>query len=235
MMLSVRGLQALYGNIHVLRGVDFDIAQGEIATILGRNGSGRSTTCKAIMGLLKQARGEVKLRGENLAGRQGHEIARAGIGYVPEERLIFTTLTVEENLVMGQKKPKGGAATWTMDELYALFPRLKERRNVRAGYLSGGEQQMLTIFRTLLGNPAVILIDEPTEGLAPKIVEVAGEAVLEMKRRGLGVLLLEQKLSMAMRVTDRVMVMGHGQIVFTGTPQMFNDTAGIRRQWLEVS
>jgi len=234
-MLGVRGLHALYGNIHVLRGVDFDVSGGQIATILGRNGSGRSTTCKAIMGLLRPARGEVRLHGENLAGRHGHEIARAGIGYVPEERLVFTTLTVEENLILGVKKPRHGAPTWSIEELYALFPRLKERRHVRAGHLSGGEQQMLTIFRTLLGNPCAILIDEPTEGLAPKIVDVVSEAVLEMKRRGLAVVLLEQKLNMALRITDSVMVMGHGQIVFDGTPQAFNDDAGIRRQWLEVS
>ncbi len=234
-MLNVRGLHAYYGNIHVLYGVDFNIAGGEIATILGRNGSGRSTTCKAVMGLLKPAEGSVRLNGEDLAGRPGHEIARAGIGYVPEERSIFSTLTVEENLVLGMKAPSAGAARWTMEELYALFPRLKERRNVRAGFLSGGEQQMLTIFRTLLGNPAVILIDEPTEGLAPRIVDVVSEVVLEMKKRGLAVVLLEQKLSMALRVTDTIMVMGHGQIVFSDTPEAFNDNPAIRRQWLEVS
>jgi branched-chain amino acid transport system ATP-binding protein len=234
-MLSVRGLHALYGNIHVLRGVDFDIARGQIATILGRNGSGRSTTCKAIMGIVSPARGEIRLDGENMAGRQGHEIARAGIGYVPEERLIFTNLTVEENLLLGMKKPRADGASWTPDELYALFPPLKDRRRVRAGYLSGGEQQMLTIFRTLLGNPDVILIDEPTEGLAPKIVEVVSEAILEMKRRGLAIVLLEQKLALALRITDTVMVMGQGKIVFTGTPQTFTADASIRRQWLEVA
>lgn len=235
MMLSVRGLHAQYGAIRVLQGVDFDIAGGQIVTILGRNGSGRSTTCKAVMGMLPPTGGEVRLRGTNLAGRPSHEIARAGIGYVPEERLVFSTLTVEENLVMGQKKARDGAATWSMDELYDLFPRLRERRRVQAGFLSGGEQQMLTIFRTLLGNPSVILVDEPTEGLAPKIVDVVSEVVLEMKRRGLAVVLLEQKLSMAMRVTDTVLVMGHGQIVFSGTPKAFNDDASIRRQWLEVA
>ena len=234
-MLSVRGLHAYYGNIHVLHGVDFDIAGGHIATILGRNGSGRSTTCKAVMGILKPARGEVKLHGESLAGRPGHDIARAGIGYVPEERLIFSTLTVEENLQLGTKPARRGAATWNIEELYALFPRLKERRRVRAGFLSGGEQQMLTMFRTLLGNPSVILIDEPTEGLAPRIVDVVGETILEMKRRGLAIVLLEQKLSMALRVTDTIMVMGHGQIVFNGTAQEFHDNPDIRRQWLEVS
>ncbi|NEI74551.1 ATP-binding cassette domain-containing protein [Rhizobium lusitanum] len=234
-MLSVRGLHAYYGNIHVLHGVDLDVAGGHITTILGRNGSGRSTTCKAIMGILKPARGEVKLNGENVAGRAGHDIARAGIGYVPEERLIFATLTVEENLQLGMKPARSGVASWTVEELYAFFPRLKERRRVRAGYLSGGEQQMLTIFRTLLGNPSVILVDEPTEGLAPKIVDVVTEVMMEMKRRGLGIVLLEQKLSMALRVTDSIMVMGHGQIVFNGTAQEFHDNPSIRRQWLEVS
>ncbi len=234
-MLSVRDLHAAYGNIHVLRGVAFEIAGGEIATILGRNGSGRSTTCKAVMGLLPPLRGQVLLGGVDLAGRESHDIARAGLGYVPEERLIFTTLTVEENLIMGQKPAKSGAARWSMDELYDLFPRLRERRNIRAGFLSGGEQQMLTMFRTLLGNPSAILIDEPTEGLAPKIVDVVGEAILEMKRRGLAVVLMEQKLSMAMKVTDTVLVMGHGQIVFAGSPQAFEADPGIRRQWLEVA
>lgn len=234
-MLAVRGLHALYGSIHVLRGVDFDVAGGEIATILGRNGSGRSTACKAIMGMVPPARGEIRFDGENLAGRQGHEIARAGIGYVPEERLIFTNLTVEENLLLGMKAPRAGGASWTQDELYALFPRLKERRRVRAGFLSGGEQQMLTIFRTLLGNPGAILIDEPTEGLAPKIVDVVSNVILEMKRRKLAVILLEQKLSLALRITDKVMVMGQGKIVYTGTPQEFTADASIRRQWLEVA
>lgn len=235
MMLSVRGLHALYGNIHVLRGVDLDVEAGSIVTILGRNGSGRSTTCKALMGLVPPAAGEVRLRAANLAGRPSHEIARAGLGYVPEERLIFSTLTVEENLIMGQKEPREGVARWSMDELYDLFPRLRERRNVGAGFLSGGEQQMLTIFRTLLGCPAAILIDEPTEGLAPMIVEVVGETVLEMKRRGLAVVLLEQKLSMAMRVTDSVLVMGDGRIVFSGPVARFEADPAIRRQWLEVA
>lgn len=235
MKLCVQDLNAAYGNIHVLRGVSFEIAGGQIATILGRNGSGRSTTCKAIMGLITPLQGQVNLDGTNLAGRESHVIANAGLGYVPEERLIFTTLTVEENLVMGQKDARLGAACWSMGELYDLFPRLRERRNIRAGFLSGGEQQILTIFRTLLGNPCVILIDEPTEGLAPTIVDLVGEVIMEMKRRGLAIILMEQKLSMAMKVTDRVMVMGHGQIVFDGAPQAFDANPGIRRQWLEVA
>ena len=234
-MLSVRGLHARYGNIPVLHGVDLEVAPGEMAVVLGRNGSGRSTTCKAIMGLLPPVTGAVRLNGDELAGKAGHEIARAGIGYVPEERLVFTGLTVEENLRLGVKKPAGMTATWTIEELCDLFPRLRERLRVRAGFLSGGEQQMLTIFRTLLGNPAIILIDEPTEGLAPRIVEVVRQAVLEMKRRGLGVLLLEQKLAMALRVADTVMVMGHGRIVFSGTPASFAADREIRRQWLEVA
>jgi branched-chain amino acid transport system ATP-binding protein len=234
-MLAVHDLHAAYGNVHVLRGVAFEVGRGEIATVLGRNGSGRSTTCKAVMGLIRPLKGEVRLAGVNLAGHPSHEIARAGLGYVPEERLVFTTLTVEENLVLGRKPPRPGTPTWDRDELYDLFPRLRERRNVTAGHLSGGEQQMLTMFRTLVGNPGAILIDEPTEGLAPMIVEVVGEALREMRRRGLAVLLLEQKLSMAMRVADRVLVMGHGQIVFTGTPEAFEADRGIRRQWLEVA
>lgn len=234
-MLSVTGLEAGYGAIQVLRGVEFDVPGAHVTTILGRNGSGRSTTCKAMMGLVTPLAGEVRLNARNLAGLQSHDIAHAGLGYVPEERLTFTTLTVEENLILGQKAPVDGAARWSMNELYDLFPRLRERRHVRAGYLSGGEQQMLTMFRTLLGCPSAILIDEPTEGLAPMIVDVVGETVREMKRRGLAIILLEQKLSMAMKVADSVLVMGHGQIVWRGTPAEFDADPSIRRQWLEVA
>lgn len=235
MTLMIEGLHAYYGNMHVLNGVSFDVRSGEIVTILGRNGSGRSTTCKAIMGLVPPRQGSVRLGGTDLAGRPSHEISRAGIGYVPEERLIFTDLSVDENLVLGQKEPVAGASRWDVEELYDIFPRLRERRRVRAGYLSGGEQQMLTMFRTLAGNPNAILIDEPTEGLAPKIVEVVGETIREMKRRKLAVVLLEQKLALSLEVADRVLVMGHGEIVFAGTTDEFRRDGDVRRRWLEVS
>jgi branched-chain amino acid transport system ATP-binding protein len=236
MRLDINNLQAGYGNIKVLRGVNFSAAAGEVVTILGRNGTGRSTTCKAIMGLLPGSSGKVALGGIDLSTLPSHLIARAGIGYVPEERLVFHTLTVEENLRMGAKAPAhSGTPTWNMEDLYALFPRLKERRHVKAGFLSGGEQQMLSMFRTLMGNPSMILIDEPTEGLAPKIVDLVADTIVEMRRRGLGVMLLEQKLALTFRVTDRVLVMGHGEIVFSGTTAQFRADDSIRRTWLEVN
>ncbi|SMD12794.1 ABC transporter ATP-binding protein [Rhizobium sp. RU36D] len=234
-MLNITGLHAAYGNIKVLNGVSLSVPGGSIATILGRNGSGRSSTCKAVMGLLPPMAGEVVLNGVNLAGMPAHEISRSGIGYVPEDRQIFRNLSVEENLRIGMHPAKAGRPAWAMDELYDVFPRLRERRNIKAGFLSGGEQQMLTLFRTLLTNPEVMLIDEPTEGLAPKVVEALAEVILEMKRRGLALLLLEQKLAMVMRLTDRVFVMGRGEIVFSGTVSEFQENEAVRKTWLEVS
>lgn len=234
MMLTVEGLHSGYGQIHVLHGVNFHVQAGEIVTILGRNGSGRSTTCKAMMGMLPVSAGSVQLGGEELAGRPSHLIARRGLGYVPEERIIFTGLTVEENLRIGEKPGREGPA-WTREELYDLFPRLRERRHVRAGFLSGGEQQMLTMFRAMLGNPAAILIDEPTEGLAPMIVERVGETIRELRRRGVAVLLLEQKLSLSLQVADRVLIMAHGEVVAETTPEGFRADPGISRRWLEVA
>jgi branched-chain amino acid transport system ATP-binding protein len=234
-MLTVTDLHAHYGKSHVLHGVQYQLNAGEIRTILGRNGSGRSTLCKSLIGLLPPSSGSIRLNGRELVGMPAHEVARAGIGYVPEERQIFLNLTVDENMTIGRKKGRDGAASWTPEELYDLFPRLRERRKVQAGRLSGGEQQMLTMFRTLLGNPSVILIDEPTEGLAPKIVEVVRETVLEMRRRGLGVLLLEQKLALALQVADHVSIMGHGEMVFEGSVEDFRANKDIRTRWLEVS
>jgi len=236
-MLNVQNLHASYGRLRALSGVTFSVAAGEIVTILGRNGSGRSTTCKAIIGMVPPTTGQVELRNRNLAGLPPHQIARAGIGYVPEERRIFGQLTVEENLQLGMQPLRSGSsvAEWRMDDLYAKFPRLHERRHVKAGFLSGGEQQVLTIFRTLLGNPLAILIDEPTEGLAPMIVDVVSDLVVEMKQRGLGIVLMEQKLAMALRLADRVLVMGRGQIVFSGSPAAFEASSELRKQWLEVA
>jgi branched-chain amino acid transport system ATP-binding protein len=234
-MLNVTDLHAAYGNIKVLNGVTLSVPGGSIATILGRNGSGRSSTCKAVMGLLPPMRGQVTLKGKELAGLPAHEISRAGIGYVPEDRQVFKNLSVEENFKIGIQPAKVGRAAWTVDELLDVFPRLRERRHIKAGFLSGGEQQMLTLFRTLLTNPDVMLIDEPTEGLAPKVVEALAEVILEMKRRGLALLLLEQKLAMVMRLTDRVFVMGRGEIVFSGSVADFQADDAVRRTWLEVS
>ena len=233
-LLEVTGLHAHYDKSHILHGVSLAIASGEIVSLLGRNGSGRSTTLKAIMGLVPPTGGHVRLDGRDLAGQRAFRVARVGIAYVPEEREIFANITVDENLRIGMQPPRPGVPTWTIDQMFAFFPQLRERRTTAAGMLSGGEQQMLTICRALLGNPRVILIDEPPEGLAPKIVEVVTEVIRDICRQGVSVLLVEQKLTIAMRVSQRVYVMGHGAIVFEGTPSQLADAATIRRDWLEV-
>lgn len=232
MMLEVRDLHAYYGKSHILQGVDLDVGDNEIVSILGRNGVGRSTTLKAIMGD-PQPSGSINFKGHALAGRKPHEIAHLGIGFVPEERAIFPTLTVEQNLLLGIK---GGHSEgrWSIDETWRLFPQLKERANAPGGALSGGEQQMLTICRTLMGNPDLIMIDEPTEGLAPQMVERIGELLQEIARRGISILLVEQRLVIAMRISRRVYVMGHGRIVFEGTPADLLASQSVRREWLEV-
>lgn len=235
MLLSVDNLHAHYGKSHILHGVSFTMAEADIVALLGRNGSGRSTTLKAMMGWLEPTAGSVRLKDKELAGRSAHAVARQGLGYVPEERLVFPNLTVEENLHMGMLSGVDGAPRWNVDDMYAYFPRLRERRNQKAGTMSGGEQQMLTICRSLLGNPLVLLVDEPTEGLAPKIVDVVTDVVRDIHRRGVGVLLVEQKMSMALKVAQRVLVMGHGAIQFDGSPQDIQARGDIRREWLEVA
>jgi branched-chain amino acid transport system ATP-binding protein len=240
-MLKVDNLHAFYGKSHVLHGVQFEVGEGEIVALLGRNGSGRSTTAKAIMGMV-EAKGNVAWKGQAIQGRKPYEIAHLGIGYVPENRDIFPKLTVHQNLMLGQKRTRakklGASASargrWGFDDMYAMFPRLKERQHTEAGVLSGGEQQMLTLCRTLMGDPELIIIDEPTEGLAPKIVELVGEYLKTLKSRGVSVLLIEQKLTIAMAISDRALVMGHGSIVFQGTPETLRADAYIRKEWLEV-
>jgi branched-chain amino acid transport system ATP-binding protein len=231
-MLRLSKVHAYYGKSHVLHGVNLDVGAGEIVALLGRNGSGRSTTVKTIMGLV-DATGSIRWGERELLGRKAFEIAHAGIGYVPENRDIFPRLTVHQNLMLGQKR---GARQprWSFDDMYRLFPRLKERQHTQAGVMSGGEQQMLTLCRTLMGDPDLIMIDEPTEGLAPKIVELVAEYLRELKRRGIAVLLVEQKLTIALEVADRCLVMGHGQIVFAGTPAELRADTTVRREWLEV-
>jgi branched-chain amino acid transport system ATP-binding protein len=231
-MLKIDNLHAYYGKSHVLHGVHFEVGEGEIVALLGRNGSGRSTTAKAIMGMV-DCTGVVDWKGQHTLGRKPYEIAHLGIGYVPENRDIFPKLTVHQNLMLGQKSTRS-AGRWSFDDMYQMFPRLKERQHTEAGVLSGGEQQMLTLCRTLMGDPDLIIIDEPTEGLAPKIVELVGQYLQKLKERGISVLLIEQKLTIAMAISDRALVMGHGSIVFQGTPDSLRADAYIRKEWLEV-
>lgn len=231
-MLNVRDLHAYYGKSHILQGVDLDVGANEIVSILGRNGVGRSTTLKAIMGD-PRPRGDIVFNERPIAGRKPHEIARLGLGYVPEERTIFPSLTVEQNLLLGIK-PGRKPERWSVEETWRLFPQLRERADAPGGALSGGEQQMLTICRTLMGDPDLIMIDEPTEGLAPQMVERIGELLQEIARRGISILLVEQRLVIAMRISHRVYVMGHGRMVFEGTPDELSANADVRREWLEV-
>jgi branched-chain amino acid transport system ATP-binding protein len=231
-MLLIDNLHAYYGKSHVLHGVNFEVGQGEIVALLGRNGSGRSTTAKAIMGLV-ECEGRIDWKGQPIQGKKAYEIAHLGVGYVPENREIFPKLTVSQNLQLGQKR-NGQNGRWSFDDMFDMFPRLKEREHNEAGVLSGGEQQMLTLCRTLMGDPDLIIIDEPTEGLAPKIVELVGQFLFSLKAKGVSVLLIEQKLTIAMSISDRALVMGHGAIVFQGTPDELRANSYIRKEWLEV-
>ena len=233
-MLDVKNLHAYYGKSHILQGVNFNVGEGEIVALLGRNGVGRSTTCKAIMGEVPP-KGSVKFMGQEMAGRKSYEIAQAGIGYVPENRDIFPGLTTRQNLMLGLKPgQKDGAGRWSMENMFEQFSNLRERADIEASVLSGGEKQMLTVCRTLMGDPSLIMIDEPTEGLAPKIVEQVGGMLEMIASRGVSILLVEQKLTIALRISSRVYVMGHGRIVFEGTPAELQANAEIRQEWLEV-
>jgi len=231
-MLEVKDLHAYYGRSHILQGVNLTVGSSEIVSLLGRNGVGRSTFCKTVMGLVPP-RGSIMYQGEEIAGCKPHTIAHKGIGFVPEDRWIFPGLTVLQNLQLGLKgrKAKG---RWSIEDVFEMFPRLGERSNVNGGLISGGEQQMLTICRTLMGNPNFIMIDEPTEGLAPKMVEHVGELIREIAQRGISVLLVEQKLNIALKISRRLYIMGHGQIVFEGTPDDLRSDESIRKEWLEV-
>ncbi len=231
-MLTVRDLHAYYGKSHILQGVHLEVRAGEIVSLLGRNGVGRSTTCKAIMGLVDPV-GEVLWKGKSLVGLRPDQIAHAGIGYVPEDRQVFPTLTVRQNLELGQKRA-GRFGRWSFDDMFGLFPHLRERQDNLAGVLSGGEQQMLTMGRTLMGDPELVIIDEPTEGLAPMLVTQVGRFLDEIARRGVSILLVEQKLTIALKISHRVYVMGHGRIVFDGTPADLAANAAVRKENLEV-
>ena len=231
-MLSVRDLHAFYGKSHILHGVHLEVGTGECVSLIGRNGVGRSTTIKAVMGMV-DAHGSVRFKGEELIGLKAFQIAHKGLGYVPENRDIFPTLTVRQNLELGMKE-RGKTGRWTVNDVFTLFPRLFERADAPGGVLSGGEQQMLTLARTLIGDPDLVMIDEPTEGLAPRVVELVAELFREIKRRGVAILLVEQKLAIALDLSERLYVMGRGQIVFEGTPADLRANAAIRREWLEV-
>ena len=231
-MLTVRDLHAFYGKSHILHGVNLEVGEGEIVSLLGRNGVGRSTTIKAIMGGV-DARGSVRFRDEELCGLPPYVVARRGLGYVPENRDIFPSLTVRQNLLLGQKNPKK-PGRWSMEDMFELFPPLRERADALGGVLSGGEQQMLTICRTLMGDPTLMMVDEPTEGLAPMLVQHVAGLLTEIARRGVAILLVEQKLTIALSVSRRVYVMGHGRVVFEGTPNDLQRNEAVRKEWLEV-
>ena len=231
-MLTVDDLHAYYGKSHILQGVHLKVGSGEIVSILGRNGVGRSTTLKAIMGDVPP-QGSIVFKGEPIAGLRPNEIAHRGIGYVPEDRAIFPTLTVAQNLLLGVKAGRK-STRWSLEDTHRLFPMLEKRADTPAGMLSGGEQQMLTICRTLMGDPDLIMIDEPTEGLAPLLVERIGQLLQSIAERDISILLVEQKLTIAMRISHRLYVMGHGRIVFEGTPADLKADAAVRREWLEV-
>jgi branched-chain amino acid transport system ATP-binding protein len=231
-MLEVRNLHAYYGKSHILQGVDLDIAAGEVVSLLGRNGVGRSTTVKAIMGEVPP-QGTIRFKGQDIAGLPNYRIARSGLGYVPEHRDIFPGLTVRQNLLLGVKDVRR-PGKWRIDAMLEMFPNLAARADTPAGVLSGGEKQMLTVCRTLMGDPELIMIDEPTEGLAPLIVQQVGDLIAKIAQAGVSILLVEQKLSIALRISHRVYVMGHGRIVFEGTPAALAANAGVRKEWLEV-
>ena len=231
-MLKISNLHAFYGKSHILRGINLTVDKGEIVALLGRNGVGRSTLVKSIMGLVPIT-GSILYKDNEIVGNATHDIALKGIGYVPENRDVFSTLTVKENLLLGVKD-KNVKAEWTVEEMFSLFPNLKERADVIASAISGGEQQMLTMCRCLMGNPEFMMIDEPTEGLSPQMVETVAELLKKIASKGISILLVEQKLTIALRLAARVYLMGHGEIVFEGTPKELEKNTSIRKEWLEV-
>jgi branched-chain amino acid transport system ATP-binding protein len=231
-LLEVSDLHAYYGKSHILHGVTFRVDEGEIVSLLGRNGVGRSTTIKAVMGDVPP-KGSIRFRGDEIAGLKPHQTARKGLGYIPETRDIFPGLTVRQNLILGEKSGKLGGR-WTMQDMFRMFPLLEERAETPGGVLSGGEQQMLTMCRTLMGDPDLVMIDEPTEGLSPMMVEHVGRLLEEIAERGVAILLVEQKLAIALKISKRLYVMGHGKIVYEGTPADLASASSVRKEWLEV-
>lgn len=236
-MLKVTNIHSYYGKSHILHGVSLDLKEGELVCLLGRNGVGKSTTLKSIMGVVQPKQGSIRFREKELVGKEPYEIARLGIGYVPEDRRIFRSLTVHENLLMGIKggnQQKADKGAWTLERVYTLFPRLEERRNNKGGHLSGGEQQMLTIVRTLMGNPRMILIDEPTEGLAPLIVKDVLDMLSKVRKAGVTILMVEQNFKAAIKIADRFYIMSKGQIVFEGDTEALLAAEEVRKNYLEV-
>jgi len=231
-ILQVRDMHAKYGKSHILQGVSFDVRDGEIVALMGRNGVGRSTALKAIMGAV-QSHGSIRFKNQQIVGLKPHQVARLGLGYVPENREIFPGLTVRDNLYLGQKKANK-SGRWSMQDMFDIFPRLAERADTRADVLSGGEQQMLTICRTLMGDPDLVMVDEPTEGLSPTMIDHVGNLLERIASRGIAILLVEQKFTIAIKISQRVYVMGHGQMVFEGTPKQLSADAAVRKEWLEV-
>ena len=231
-MLEVDDLHAYYGKSHILQGISFRVGEGEIVSLLGRNGAGRSTAIRTIMGHVP-AVGSIQFKGERIDKLKTHEIARRGLGYVPEDRAIFPTLTVRENLILGIK-PGGAPGRWTQDDVLELFPMLRERIDAPGGVLSGGEQQLLTICRTLMGDPDLIMVDEPTEGLAPMVTERVRGLLERIASRGVAILLIEQKLTIALAISHRLYVMGQGRIVFEGTAADLRGNESVRKEWLEI-
>ena len=233
-MLEVAGLNGWYGPAHILSDVGFSVGRGEVVALLGRNGAGKSTTFKALMGLLAKRGGRVAFEGQDVSAWPTHAVAQAGIGYVPEDRRVFTELTVVENLEVGRRDPRPGAPTWTADKLFALFPNLAGMRSRLGGRMSGGEQQMLTIARTLMGNPALVLLDEPSEGLAPKIVEDMARAMITLKREGLSIVLSEQNLHFARLIADRAVILERGRVRFDGSVAELDQRTDVRDAYLAV-
>ncbi|MGD9946131.1 MAG: ABC transporter ATP-binding protein [Burkholderiaceae bacterium] len=233
-LLSVRALEAWYGRAQVLFGIDLEVGNGEVVALMGRNGAGKSTTMKAIMGLLAARRGEVRFDGRRIDGLPPFRINRCGIGYVPEDRRVFTDLTVLENLEVGRRPPRAGAPQWTPQRLFQLFPNLGAMPERPGGSMSGGEQQMLTVARTLMGNPRLVLLDEPSEGVAPLIVEQMAEMILELKKQGLSVLLSEQNAAFAAAVSDRAFVLEKGQLRYSGSMAELQGDEAARRQYLAL-
>jgi branched-chain amino acid transport system ATP-binding protein len=236
-MLEVKGIHSHYGKSHILHGVSLELKQGELVCLLGRNGVGKSTTLKSIMGIVRPTQGSILFDGQELVGRQPYQIARLGVGYVPEDRRIFRSLTVHENLLMGIQRAKNSGSpekVWTIDKIYRIFPNLSERSGNKGSHLSGGEQQMLTVARTLMGNPKLILVDEPTEGLAPLIAKDVLEMLSAVRKSGVTVLMVEQNFKAAIKVADRFYIMAKGQMVFEGNTVALLAAEDVRKNYLEV-